>query len=122
MPGGNYIGHGNVAFMTALYASLTPPASVSTNSSTVSTYTIYGLVVNDLIDLYSQANLATSTTYLTVGSIWVSAANTLSVQWVNSTSATSASGPTAISFIVLVNRCSLGPYPLGSSNWPTALE
>lgn len=124
MPGGSYVGLGNMVLGSgqSLYASLLPPATVTTNSSTTSTYTINGLAVNDMIDLYPQATLATSTTYLTVGSVWVSAANTLSVQWVNSTSASSSGTPSAIVFILLVNRSSLGPYPLNSSNWPSALE
>ena len=122
MPGGSYSPQGNVLFQSAIFASLTPPATVTTNSSSTSTYTINGLAVNDMIDLYPQVTLATSTTYLTIGSVWVSAANTLSVQWVNSTSSSSSSSPSAINFQIIVNRSSLAPYPLSSSNWPTALE
>ena len=120
MPGGSQIGIGNVAGNFILYASLTPAASVGTNSSTVSTYTVNGLQIGDCIDLYPQQNLATSTTYLTIGAVWVSAANTLSIQWVNSTSSTGASGPTAVPFVIQVTRPGLLPY--GYTNYPQALE
>jgi hypothetical protein len=121
MPGPIFTGQefGNISVMMALYASLTPAASVTNASSTTSTYTINGLQPNDAIDIYPQAAL---TTALTIGAIWVSAANTLSVQWVNSTAGTSTGSPAAISFIIIVNRVNLSPYPLGSSYWPTALE
>ena len=120
MPGSTQLAIGNVAGNFILYASLTPAASVGTNSSTVSTYTVNGLAVGDCIDLYPQQNLATSTTYLTMGAVWVSAANTLSIQWVNSTSATGASAPTAVPFVIQVTRPALSPY--GYTNYPQALE
>jgi hypothetical protein len=121
MPAGVVTGQqsGNVWIMTALYASLTPAASVTNASSTTSTYTINGLQPNDMIDLYPQAAL---TTTLSLGSIWVSAANTLSIQWINSTAGTSTGSPSAISFLIIAQRATLSPYPLGSANWPTALE
>lgn len=119
MPGGFSNSGGNTWFSSAVYASLTPAASVSGASSSTSTYTINGLVVNDMIDLYPQAALQA---LLSLGSIWVSAANTLSVQWVNSSASTSSGSPAAINFIILVNRSTLNPYTLNSSNWPTALE
>ena len=120
MPGGSLSLIGNNLFQQTLYASIKPAASVTTNSSTVSTYTVKGLLPGDLIDLYPQANLATSTTYLTTGAIWVSAADTLSIQWVNSTSATSASAPTAVTFALCVVR----PEAIagGVTTYPQALE
>lgn len=120
MPGGSQIAPGNVAANFILYASIKPPATVVTNSSSVSTYTINGLLQGDCIDLYPQANLATSTTYLTIGGAWVSASNTLSIQWVNSTSASSSGSPTAVDFVVQVSRPDLLPY--GYKNYPQAVE
>ncbi len=120
MPGGSFSLIGNCLFQQAMYASLKPASAVSTNSSSVSTYTINGLLPGDLIDLYPQVNLATSTTYLTIGAIWVSSANTLSVQWVNSTSGTSATSPAAQTFALIVTR----PEAIagGVTTYPQALE
>jgi len=120
MPGNSDVASGGVAFNEILYASITPPATVLTNSSSVSTYTINGILQGDCIDLYPQSNLATSTTYLTVGAVWCSAANTLSVQWVNSTSASSSGSPTAVPCVLQVTRPKLLPF--GYKNYPTALE
>jgi hypothetical protein len=120
MPGGSFLAAGNVAGNFILYASITPAASVTTNSSTVSTYTVTGLLVGDCIDLYPQANLATSTTYLTVGAVWASASNTLSIQWVNSTSATSAAVPTAVPTVIQITRAEQTAF--GYKNYPQALE
>lgn len=119
MPGGSSNSLGNTQFSQALFASLTPAASVSGASSSTSTYTVNGLQSNDMIDLYPQAALQA---LLSLGSIWVSAANTLSVQWVNSSASTSSSSPAAINFLILVNRAQLAPYPLNSTYWPTGLE
>lgn len=120
MPGATLNALGNVSFNMLIYANILPPATVTTDSSVTSTYTINGLLIGDCIDLYPQSTLATSTTYLTVGGVWVSAANTLSVQWVNSTSASSSGTPTAIPCIVQVTRADLLPF--GYKNLPQALE
>jgi hypothetical protein len=116
MPGGTLTALGNTSFSQALYGSFTPAASVSGASSTTSTYTINGLVPGDCIDLYPQAVL---TTTLVIGSIWCSAANTLSVQWINSTASGSTASPAAIGFIILVTRPSQA-YA-GYTTYPTAL-
>ena len=116
MPGGTSPQLGNIAMGQILYASLTPAASILTDVSATSTYTINGLVIGDCIDLYPQAAL---TTLLTIGGAWVSSANTLSVQWVNSTGSTSTSSPTAITFAIQVTRCQLVAY--GVTNFPTSV-
>jgi hypothetical protein len=113
MSGGTLPLIGNNALCQSLYASLTPAATVTTDSSTTSTYTIHGLVVGDAVDIFPQAAV---TTYLTIGAVWVSAADTLSIQWVNSTGSSSTSTPTAISCIVLVIRCS--NIYAGYANYP----
>lgn len=117
MPGGSQNSLGNMQLCQALYQSITPAASISGASSTTSTYTVNGLVVGDLIDLYPQSAL---TAQLALGAVWVSAANTLSVQWVNAASGTSSSSPTAINFGILVNRAT-NNYN-GVTGFPTALE
>ena len=120
MPGSSTNSLGNVIGCYLLYANLLPPATVTTNSSNTSTYTINGLVIGDAIDLYPQSTLATSTTYLTIGGAWVSAANTLSVQWVNSTSASSSGSPTAIPFVLQATRADNAGF--GYKNLPQGLE
>jgi hypothetical protein len=117
MPGGSSPALGNVQITQAIYASITPAASVTAATSTTSTYTILGLVVGDMVDLYPQAAL---TALLSIGSIWVSAANTLSIQWVNASASNSTASPTAITFALLINRAQLSPYVV--SNWPQAIE
>lgn len=116
MPGGTLPQLGNVAMGQVLTATLTPAASVTNASSSTSTYTVNGIVVGDCIDLYPQAAL---TTTLTIGSVWVSASNTLSVQWVNSTSGSSTASPTAIVFAIQVTRPS-NVYS-GVASYPTAV-
>ena len=117
MPGGSQFPAGNVQMMQAIYASLTPAASILTDVSATSTYTILGLVVGDLIDIYPQGAL---TTLLSLGAVWVGSANTLIVQWINSTGSTSTASPAAIAFGIIVQRSSLSAY--GVTNWPTAIE
>jgi hypothetical protein len=117
MPGPATLAIGNVGINLIIYQSITPAASVTNASSTTSTYTIQGLLIGDCIDLYPQAAL---TTTLSIGSVWVSAANTLSVQWINSTAGTSTASPTAISIIIQVSRCELLPF--GYKNFPQAIE
>lgn len=119
MPGASLPSLGNNFISHSIFQSITPAASVGSASSATSTYTIPGLVVYDQIDLYPQAALQA---LLSLGSIWVSAANTLSIQWVNSSASTSSSSPAAVNCILMINRCTLAPFPLGSANWPTALE
>jgi hypothetical protein len=111
MPGGNTLSHGNMLMVQGLNATLTPAASVGAGLSVTSTYTIPGLVMGDLMDLYFQAII---TAPLAVGAVWVSAANTLSVQWINASASTSSASPTAVSTTVLVNR--LENYSLGGQS------
>ena len=117
MPGGTSPTLGNVAFSQAIYASILPAASVTAATSTTSTYTILGLFIGDMIDLYPQAAVQA---LLSVGAVWVSALNTLSIQWINASSSNSSASPTAITFALLVNRAQLSPY--GVTNWPQAIE
>ena len=103
MSGGTLPMLGNNYFGQTLYASLTPAASISTDASSTSTYTIKGLAIGDLVDIFPQA---AGQALLTIGSVWCATADTLSVQWVNSTGSTSSSSPTALTCAVLVIRCS----------------
>ena len=114
MSGGTLPLIGNNALCQSLYASLTPAATVTTDSSTTSTYTIHGLQVGDAVDIFPQG---AGQALLTIGSVWVSAADTLSVQWVNSTGSSSSGTPAAIGCIIVVIRCS--NIYAGYANYPT---
>lgn len=115
MSGSASIARGNLSLDTLIQASITPAATVTTGASITSTYPIPGLQVNDSIGL---TFLGAITAYLSVGAAWVSAANTLSIQWVNSFSASSSGSPAAIPTIISVSRCE-NP---GLSAIPTVLE
>jgi hypothetical protein len=114
MPGSTLPLIGNNALCQSLYASLTPAATVTTDASITSTYTIHGLVVGDAVEIYPQA---AGQALLTIGSVWVSAADTLSVQWVNSTGTSSSGTPAALGCILVVIRCS--NIYAGYANYPT---
>jgi hypothetical protein len=57
------------------------PASVGANTSAEQTFTVPGLQVGDSIDI----NKASHQTGLSIGNVRVSAANTLAIQFVNTT-------------------------------------
>src|SRR5271168_5317296 len=101
MPGSSTLSRGNILMVLALQVTLTPAASVGAGLSVTSTYTIPNLAVGDMVDIYPQAAI---TAPLSFGAIWVSAANTLSVQWTNASAATSSASPTAVLCELLVNR------------------
>lgn len=101
MPGGSSPLLGNNAMGQTIYASLTPAATVTTDESITSTYTIHALKPGDLVQIFPQAAIQA---YLTIGAVWVSANDTLSVQWVNSTGSSSSGSPTAITCAILVIR------------------
>jgi len=105
---------GNVALAMALQASLTPP-NVAANTTATQTYTITGVQLNDILDF----NQLSHVTGLSVGNMWVSSANTITVQWVNSTTSAINSTP-AQSFVILVIR---GNPNLSASGYslPTAI-
>lgn len=112
MPGSSTIARGNLFVDAALSAVLTPAASVTAGASTTSTYSIQGLAVGDLIGFNPQGVI---TAPLAVGAVWVSAPNTLSVQWTNASAATSSASPAAVT--VYINLSRPENFPL-----PTALE
>lgn len=97
----NTLSRGNLLISTGIGVSVTPAASVTGAGSTTSTYTIVGLNAGDLIDVYPQAAI---TAPLSFGAIWASAANTLSIQWVNASASTSSASPSAVNCILAVSR------------------
>lgn len=117
MPGGTLPALGNLQMVQAIQASITPAATVLTVASTTSTYTIPGLVVGDAIHLNPQAALPAT---LAIGGVWVSAADTLSIQWTNPSAGSSTGSPTAITCVVLVLRPS--NVASGISSYPTVIS
>lgn len=101
MPGGTLPWLGNVAMGQVIQATITPAASVGGASSSTSTYTINGLVVGDAVLFCPQAAI---TGVLSADAIWVSAANTLSIQWSNASASTSSASPTALTCVLVVVR------------------
>jgi len=57
------------------------PASVAANTTAVQTFTVNGLAVGDSIDVNKPSHQAG----LSIGNVFVSAANTLQIQYVNTT-------------------------------------
>jgi hypothetical protein len=92
---------GNGRFDTAIQFNITPPVSLAAGATVTSTYTIPGLAIGDIVTECFQSAQPVATTTL---SIWVSAANTLSVQWFNSTLAASSASPVAITTLFEVFR------------------
>jgi hypothetical protein len=84
---------GNGRFDTAIQFAITPPISLGAGATATATYTIPGLLVGDIVTECFQAAQPVTTVTL---SIWVSAPNTLSVQWYNGTAGASSASPTPI--------------------------
>ena len=74
---------GNILYNFLVYPSLTPTA-ITASTTAVQTFNIPGLAVNDSV---SATTPAAQTTGITVANTWVSAANTLSIQFVNANTA-----------------------------------
>ena len=71
------------------------PASVAANTTAIQTFTVNGLSVGDSIDV----NKPSHQVGLSIGNVFVSAPNTLQIQYVNTTSATPIT-PTAETYII----------------------
>jgi hypothetical protein len=114
MPGAADISRGNVGLQTVLQESLTPP-NVAANATVLQTYTINGVLVNDMLEFNQLSHVAG----LLVGNMWVSAANTISVQFVNTTTSPINSTP-AQSFLIMVTRGN-PILAAGGYSFPTAI-
>lgn len=114
MPGPAERAMGNIALEMALSASLTPP-NVPANSTVLQTYTINGVQLNDILEFNQLSHVAG----LLVGNMWVSAANTISVQYTNVTTG-AINGTPAQSYVIAVTR---GNPNLAASGYslPTAI-
>jgi PPE-repeat protein len=108
MPGSSTIPIGNARSIFILQAALTP-AAVNTITAPEQTFTVNGLLVNDLVFVQkptAQAGLA-------VASARVTAANTLGITYVNPTVGNIT--PTAETYLIFVVR------PENAAPFPTAI-
>ena len=95
---------GNILNSFLVFPSLTP-AQLTTTQAT-QTFTIQGLQVNDFVNMTCNA---AQTTGIGIANAWVSAANTLSVQFTNSTGGNAT--PTAGTYIIGVDRLEGNVFP-----------
>jgi hypothetical protein len=98
MPGSSTLLRGNGIFLQCLYLTVTPP-TVTTAVITPQNVTVPGLAVGDIIGLNMTS--ATSTLIL-AASGYVSAANTLTLNWTSE--GATVSGAAAQTFLVSVIR------------------
>ena len=115
MPGPATVTRGNIGLEMLLSAILTPP-NVAANTTAVQTYTIQGLNLYDFIEMNQLSHIVG----LSIGNCWVSATNTLSVQFVNSTGSAINSSP-ATQFILNVDRSENGYLGLVPQAFPSAI-
>lgn len=100
------LARGNIINNFLVYPSLTP-TSITASTAGVQTFTITGLNYNDCISISSQGS---QTTGVNIQNAWVSAANTLSIQFQNNSS--SSATPFVGTYILSVDR-------LEGTNLPT---
>ena len=93
------LARGNVGFEAVLQVSLTPPATMTANSTQEVTYTVPGVVVGDFLEI----NKPSHTAGLSIGNIRASAANQIAIQWVNSTTGTISNAPNEL-YLIAVTR------------------
>ena len=99
MPMSTTISRGNVGFEAILQVPITPPASLSANSTSEVTYTLQGIALGDFLEI----NKPSHTAGLSIGNIRASAANQIAIQWVNSTTSTITSPPNEL-YLIAVTR------------------
>jgi hypothetical protein len=85
MPGGTIRAQGNMLYTFVIAPTITP-TGVAPDTSVEETFTISGLQTGDCVDLYPTTTAPAAGVAL--GSVRVSAANTLAIQFVNSTAST----------------------------------
>jgi hypothetical protein len=88
---------GNILNSFLVFPSLTPSAVSGTQAT--QTFTIAGLQVNDFVNVTFNG---AQTTGVGIANVWVSAANTLSIQFTNGTG--SSATPAAGTYILGVDR------------------
>ena len=111
MSGTTQIARGNIILEMLFAVPLTPNGgtAIAANTSVENTYTLPGVALNDFLEI----NKNTHQTGLSIGNIRASAANTIAIQWINSTTASIT--PTADTFLIALTRAE-GP------SLPSALQ
>jgi hypothetical protein len=113
MPGASQISRGNQIIDTLLYLPSVTVPNVNANSSASQTVTVNGVLVGDMISWSQQGVIAG----LSVDNVYVSAANTLSFYWTNTTGSNITSSA-AQAFLIELIRSDVLPY----TTLPSALE
>lgn len=106
MPGQSTIPRGNVANIFLLQATLSPTI-VNTITAAEQTFTVNGLIVGDIVNVYKptvQAGLG-------VLSARVTAANTLGIQFINPTAGNITPTASEVYVIKVVRQENLGSLP-----------
>lgn len=98
MPGSSTIQRGNEIFAQMIYLPNVTVPTVAANASVSQAVTVPGIQVGDIISWNQQAVVAG----LACDNIFVSAANTLSFYWTNTT--VGSLGPTTSPFLLEVTR------------------
>jgi hypothetical protein len=114
MPGGTRSVIGNELFTQLLYLSGITVPTVLANASATQTVTVNGVAVGDLVSWNQQGVVAG----LSIDNVYVSAANTLSFYWSNTT--IGSLGPTTTNVIIEVAR-SENYNESGTAGFPTSI-
>ena len=99
------ISRGNILVNMMAGVSLTPTA-LTASTTTAQTFTIPGLVINDAVNVTFNG---AQTAGVGIGNAYVSALNTLTIVFTNSTAGTPT--PAAGAYLVLVDRAEYSPLP-----------
>ena len=102
---GGTIARGNILYDSMLQVTITP-VSVAASTAAEQTFTILGLQLNVFLDV--NCNIA-QTAGITIGNVRVSALNTMSVEFANSTAG--ALVPAAGVYNINVTRAEVQPMP-----------
>ena len=100
---------GNVKDYFVINPSITP-AQVNANSTSSQTFTIYGLLTTDIIN--TSYNGGAQTAGIIISNDYVSAANTVTIQFLNATS--SAATPASGNYTIEVLRTDGLPIPVSA--------
>lgn len=105
MPGGTTVQRGNLQFETLIYLPAVTVPNINANTTQTQTVTVNGVAVGDFISW----NQLSSVSGISVENIYVSAANTLTFLWSNTTTS-NVTGTAAQPFLIIVSRSDIVPY------------
>ena len=113
MPGASLIANGNQLFAMQLYLPSVAVPNVNANVTATQTVTVNGVQSGDLIG-WNQIGTISG---LAVDNVYVSAANTLTFYWSNTTTS-NITGSVNQAFLITVERSAI----VGLANLPSAIE